>query len=150
VGGGGVNLADLRVALADRISTIPNTQGIAYPADQIAAGNNTWITIAPAQDYIDFHEAFAGGLAYVRYTLTVWVPMVDARSAFNRVDALLSSGTGEAKSLIDALMNEDRTYGGLSFDVVVDTASNIRAEMGQGEARYLCADVDLRVLVGRI
>lgn len=144
-----MNLADLRVALADRISTIPNVQGIAYPPDAIAAGNNSWVSVAPSQDYIDFHTAFAKGLAIVRFVLTVWVPMNDPRSAFNRVDALLSSGTGEAKSLIDALMDEDRTYGGLCSDVVVDQASNVRAELGQSEARYLCADVDLRVYVGR-
>jgi hypothetical protein len=145
-----MNISDIRVGLADLLNTIPDVQALAFPPDQIPAGNNTVIVVAPAAEYIDYHEAFAGGLAIVRFTLTPYIQMVDPRSAFNRLDALISSGTGEPKSIIDFLMAKPRTLDGACFDMVVDSVSNVSADISTDAARYLTATIELRVYAGRM
>ena len=143
-------LADIREAIADRLSTVEGVRAIAYPPDQIPTGTGVVVIVQPDATYIDYHEAFARGLAIVNFTLTPWVQMTSDRAAFARLDALLSSSSVDAhQSLIDALMTTDRTLGGVCADLIVDTASNVRAELIADGARYLCCDLSMRVMVGR-
>lgn len=143
-------LSGIREALADRVSDVPGCRGIPYPPDSIPTGNAVAVTVTPDSTYVDYHRAFVGGLAYVNLTVTVWVPAADMRSAMNRLDVLLSSGSeADAGSLIDTLMSVDRSLGGLIDDLVVDNATNVRAEMLADGVRYLCADLSLRIMVRR-
>lgn len=143
-------LSDVREALATRISSVPGVRGFAIVPDSIPTGAAVAVTVTPDSTYVDYHRAFSGGLASLNVTLTAWVPAADMRSAMGRLDALLSSGSeAEAGSLVDALMGSDRTLGGVCHDLIVDTASNVRAEMLADGIRYLCADLSLRIMVGR-
>lgn len=143
-------LADIREAIAERVATVPGVRAIPYPPDSIPTGTGVVVIVQPDGTYVDYHQAFARGLAVVNVTLTPWVQFTDARSAFGRMDALLSSSSSNAdQSLIDALMTVDRTLGGVCSDVIVDNASNLRAETVADGARYLCADISMRVMVGR-
>lgn len=143
-------LADIREAIAERLATVPGVRAIAYPPDQIPTGTGTVVVVQQDGTYVDYHQAFAKGLAIVNVTLTPWVQMTSERAAFGRLDALLSSSSSNAEqSLIDALMTTDRTLGGVCADIIVDTASNVRAESIADGTRYLCADLSMRVMVGR-
>lgn len=143
-------LSGIREALADRISDVSGCRGIPYPPDSIPTGNAVAVTVQPDSTYVDYHRAFVGGLAYVNITITPFVPAADMRSAMSRLDVLLSSGSeADNGSLIDGLMGSDRSLGGLIDDLVVDNATNVRAEMLADGARYLCADLSLRIMVRR-
>lgn len=143
-------LADIREAIAERLATVPGVRAIAYPPDQIPTGTGVVVIVQQDGTYVDYHESFARGLAIVNVTLTPWVQMTSERAAFGRLDALLSSSSSNAEqSLIDALMGTDRTLGGVCADIIVDTASNVRAESIADGTRYLCADLSMRVMVGR-
>lgn len=144
-----MNLAAIREAVAQRLADVPGVRPLSHPADSIPTGAGTVVTVEPDSTYVDFQQAFAKGLATVRLTLTIWVQAADLRAAFGRLDALLSSGPSESQSLIDALMDRDRSLGGVIHDLVVDQASSVRSESLADGARYLCADLSLRVLVGR-
>lgn len=145
-----MNLADIREGIAARLAEVPGVRSVAHPPDSIPTGAATVVTVEPDSTYVDYAQAFAKGLASVRLTATLWIQAADLRAAFGRLDALLSSGSGEGQSLVDALMDRDRTFGGVCHDIVVDQASSIRTESLADGARYLCADLSIRVLVGRL
>lgn len=144
-----MRLADIREAVAERVATVTGVRAVAHAPDQIPAGAASVVIVTPGSPYIDYHEAFAGGLAVVNLTLSPWVQLGEPRAAMARLDDLLSSGAGASSSLIDALMGSDRTLGGVCADLVVDDASNVRGEQSVDGARYLICDLSLRVLVRR-
>ena len=144
-----MKLADIREAVAERLGSVPGVRPIAYPADSIPTGAATVVTVEPESTWVDYHQAFAKGLAVVRLQLTAWVQASDMRAAMGRLDALASSGTGCDQSLADALMDRDRTLGGVCHDVIVDSVSAPRAETLADGARYLCSDWSVRIYAGR-
>lgn len=144
-----MRLADIRDAVAGRVATVAGVRAVAFAPDQIPAGALSVVIVTPGSPYVEFHEAFAGGLAMVHLTLSPWVQAVDPRAAMGRLDEMLSSGVGSPGSIVDALMGTDRTLGGVCADLVVDDASNVRGEQGPDGARYLSCDLSVRVLVGR-
>ena len=144
-----MNLPDIVEAIKVRLEDVDGVRPFAYPPDSISPGQGDVVIIAPAPQLIEYHEAFNGGLADFKLTLEVWVQMTSERSAFGRIYSLLSSGTGEPRSIIDVLMSGDRTYGGVCSHVVVEDASNVRAENTAEGARYLTAEIGCHVLVGR-
>lgn len=144
-----MDLRAIREALAERLAEVASVRAFPFPPDQTPTGSATVVVIAPAEQHVDYQAAFAKGLAIVRYVISPYIPLVDPKSAFAELDALLSSGTGEARSLIDALMDRDRTYAGVTGDIVLDDVTNVQAISTSEGARYLTADLTIRVLVGR-
>ncbi len=144
-----MDLRAIREAVAERLSTVPGVRPAAFPPDSISSGGATLVVLAPAETYVNYQEAFAKGLAVVRLVVSPYIPMADPRSAFNELDALLSSGTGESRSLIDALMDTDRSLGAVVGDVVLESVENVQALTVAEGARYLTADLQFRILVGR-
>ena len=144
-----MNLPDIVEAIKVRLEDVDGVRPYAYQLDTIPAGQGDVVMVTPAPTLIDYQQALKGGLAYVNLTLLVFIQMTDPRSAYLRLYELASSGTGESRSLIDALMIGDRTFGGVQGDVVVDDLSNVRGEQFDG-GRYLTAEIGVRVLVGRL
>lgn len=145
-----MNLGNIRENLMVWLADVPGARPFAYRPDSVPAGAGDVVIVREGEPYVDYHEAFAGGLAIVNLVFEVWLQFTNNRSATARLDELMSSGAGEARSLIDSLMygHEDRTLGGECADFVVDGVSNIRVELA-AEARYLVADFDLRVFARR-
>lgn len=145
-----MNLAEIRQAVADSVADVAGVRPYAYVPDFKAAGQADVVVVdADDSGYIDsYQEAFRNGLAMVKLRLTVYVQASSDRTASIRMDELLSSGTGESRSLIDAVM-ADVTLGGLSGGVCVDRADAPRFET-VGEARMLVCDVYMRVPAGRL
>lgn len=144
-----MNLADIRAAISARLDGVSGVRSFAYPPDSIPAGIATVAVVKPAGTYCDYQEAFAGGLAMVHLTVELWVAAADVRSAMDRLDAVCSSGSLESQSIIDSLMGSDRTLGGVCSDLVVDDVSGVRVEIASDGARYVLAELGVRVLVGR-
>lgn len=145
-----MNLSEIKAAIADRLKDIDGLRPFAYPIEEPPAGAGDVVAVRDSEPYIDYQQSFKGGLAFVFLTLRLYVQASDLRSAYLRRDALASSGTGEARSIIDALMLTDRTFGGLCSDVVVLDADNVELDSATGGVRYLTTDIGLRVLVGRL
>lgn len=144
-----MDLQAVREAVDTRLATITTTRTFPFPPDQVPAGNATVIVITPADVYVSYQEAFAKGLAVIRLVISPWIPYADPRSAFNRLDELLSSGTGETRSIIDKLMDTDRTLSGAIGDVVLESVTGVRVVQSPDNVRYLTADLNVRILTGR-
>lgn len=144
-----MNLPEIMEAIAERLKDIDGVRPYAYPLDTIPAGQGDVVMVTPSANLVSYFEAMRGGLAYIDLTLILYVQMTSERAAFGRLNELASSGTGEARSIIDALMLTDRTLGGVCGDIVLQDLTNVRAEQFDG-GRYLAAEFNLRVFTGRL
>ena len=144
-----MNLPEIMEAIAERLKDVDGVRPFPFQLDSIPAGQGDVVMVAPAPTLIDYQQAMSRGLAFVDLSLVVFIQMTEPRAAFGRLNELASSGTGEARSIIDALMESDRTFGGVCADIVLQDLSNVRAEQGDG-ARYLTAEFGVRVYVGRL
>lgn len=144
-----MNVPEIMEAIAERLKDVDGVRPFPYQLDNVPAGQGDVVMVTPSPTLIDYQQAMRGGLAYVNLSLLLFVQMTSERAAFGRLNDLASSGTGEARSIIDVLMEGDRTFGGVCGDIVVDDLTNVRAEVVDG-ARYLTAEFGLRVLVGRL
>lgn len=142
-----MNLSELATAIAELIKDSVSTVRVEnHQPDQLAVGVADAVYLSLSS--VDYQEAFNNGLAMVEYTATVVVPAQDMRSAHIRMMDLLSSGAGENRSIIDAVMDA-RTLGGLTGGLCVDRMSDLRVE-NDGEARRLVCDLTMRVPAGRL
>ena len=147
-----MNLEAIVVAVAARIDTIPGVRAFEFPPDAPPTGNAVAVVVAPGPEFVDFHEAFVKGLALVNLVVTPYIQYVSQRSAWQQLWRLCSSGLTETGSIIDALMDTDRTLGGVCSDLVVDDVSNIQAVTAGANiegVRYLSGDIGLRIYVPR-
>ena len=149
-----VNLQAIREGLKDVISAVPGVRAYDHDPSQIVSSPDAIaVTIKPAAQHVDYHQAFARGLAIVYYTLHPFVAAADRRSAQNQLDALLSSGTDETRSLIDALMTAPRNLAGACADLVVNDVSNVTmasaAPTDPASPLFLTCDIAVRIYVGR-
>lgn len=145
-----MNLPDVMEAIAERLRDIDGVRPYAYPLDSIPAGQGDVVMVTPAATLVNYFQAMKGGLAFVDLALVLHVQMSSDRAAFQRLNDLASSGTGETRSIIDALMLGDRTFGGVCGDIVLQDLSNVRSEIVADGARYLTAEFNVRVYVGRL
>jgi hypothetical protein len=141
-----VNITELRRAVARQLSDVPGLRVYAYQIDQIPAGEADVAVVDIADDAIDYHQAYRGGLAFVHLIVELSVQMSSERAASERMDALLSAGSGEVRSVIDALY-ADRTLGGLTGGFVV--TSTTRPYSSDEPQRRLNSSLTLRIPVGR-
>jgi hypothetical protein len=90
---------------------------------------------------IDYWQAFQGGDATTRFTITAVVGRVSDRAAQrNLYEMMAYSGTRSVRAAVEA----DRSLGGRVQTCIVESASNIRAA-NQGEAEYLAVDFSVRI-----
>lgn len=90
-----------------------------------------------------YHEAMQAGLTVVEFALVLLVSSVVTDDAQQSLDAYLSSGTGQASSLIDLLQGS--TLGGAAKQVHVVGFSNYGAvDMGD-ERRWFGAVLNIEV-----
>lgn len=78
------------------------------------------IEIYPGDPYVDYFPAEA---TYCEATINLAVRIAlaagNSETLFRRMTRLLSSGDGHGSSIADAVMNVDRTLGGLAIDMQV-------------------------------
>lgn len=93
------------------------------------------LVVAPDDPFVTYQDAMAGGLATLHFDLVLLVQRGDDRAAQNALDALLSSGTGETKSIIDTLM-ANRTLGIEGVSLVVQQVTDYGAKVEIAESTY--------------
>lgn len=148
-----LDLTAIRQALCDLVNTVDGCRGYpfvpALAASSTAASVAVWVAPS-AGEYVGYFATFdgpGGALADVQMRLVPLVPLTDAQSAQRRLDQLLSSGTGQDRSLVDAL-TADATLGGVVEACWPTVASNIRRYDVDG-VPALAADLELQVKVRR-
>lgn len=144
-----MNLTAIRTALAALVNTVPAVRAYAEAPDQVAtsSGGSTAVCVLPGDPYIeDYHETMGRGLATARFRLAVICQRADLEAAQRRVDELLSSGTGETRSLIDVLQSNTATVDWHHVHVTSATGVGLREWAG---VEYFGADLEVVVRAGR-
>jgi len=117
-----LNLGEIRTALADQIRNHVERGVNVYDGYTPSSPTPPAVLIGPDPDvYITYHETFsATGLAHVHLRLTVAVPPGPDVDGQKTLDEFLSAGTGEANSVLDAILT-DKTLGGTVGSCVVQS-----------------------------
>lgn len=119
----GLTLKGIREALAEQIADGLARQVNCYPYE-VDDPALPYVIVKPSSGtYVGYFASFGpSGVADVMFDLEVAVVAADAISMGIAMDDLLSSGTGNNSSLVDAI-HEDRTLGGLVADCVALSAT---------------------------
>lgn len=144
-----MNLKALRTALVATLHDVNGLRAYPYEIDQIPAGEATVAIVTIGEQGIDYQQAFRGGLAIVDINIELHVQASSERAATERMDDLLSSGSNENRSVIDAL-HRNRTLDGLVGGMVVLSASRPVMETENSNQRRLVSELSLRIPVGRL
>ena len=158
-----MNLGEIRAAIADLLNTIPGVRAYPYRRDNYATATgdgNTAIMVVPGDPYVDYYGenatmtgAALGGQSDVRLMLQVRVPRVSEEAAQIRLDELISTGTGEARSIYDTLRpndHEPQTLAGLIEGLGVISARVGIVEDTADGLSYVGADIDLQMTARRV
>jgi len=146
-----MNLSDIRAGLKVVLDGVDGVRGYDYMPGQIvtsSSGLTAVVVSLPANgNYISYLEASSGGQVQIRFDLRVFVQMVDLGSAQRRMDGLFSAGTGQDRSLFDAV-RADNTLGGTAMDCapLEATVSELATLNG---VDYLAASLECLVLAQR-
>ncbi len=144
-----MNVTALRLAVAQALAEVPGLRAYAYEIDAIPAGEADVAVVSIGGPGIDYQQAFKGGMAVLHLDVELYVQGSSDRAASERMDALLSSGAGETRSVIDAI-HRNRTLGGLCGGLVVDSATKPEpAGDGTNNVRRFVSTLTVRVPVGR-
>ena len=139
-----MDIKAIRDGLKDRLDTIDGLRVHDTLPDVI---NPPAAVIFPDEPFIAPNEAFGKGLAEARFRVLLYVQRVSARGAQDALDEYLSGGTGETRSLLDAL-EEDRTLDGVvSSLVVTGIGAYGSTTFGEGDNAVLYGSAELRVSV---
>ena len=88
------------------------------------------VVVTTTDPFVTYHVANANGLALVNFELTVLVPLQDERRAQDAMDALISSGPGSDRSVIDALATDSTLDGSAETCLVVSASSYGTSDLG--------------------
>ncbi len=118
-----VDIGAIREALVGQVALGIDRQVNRY-AYQPNAPQLPAVICVPGDEYVAYHESFAPNAAVsIQFDLLLLAapgPDVDGQIL---LDQLLSAGTGQGNSVIDAI-EADRTLGGTVHDAIVRTASS--------------------------
>jgi hypothetical protein len=154
-----VNVLDICVALKDLLNTVPGVRAYETRVDNYATSTGDGLTavmVVPGNPLVGYYEnatmtgSTRGGICTLRLMLQVRVPRVSEVAAQKRIYELVSTGTGEARSIYDAIRPSDlqQTLGGLVDDIGVVTATVGVVEEQDG-LTYVGADIALEILARR-
>jgi len=145
-----LELAAIRTALVDKIrATVARDVNVyPYPLQNPNLPSVT-VTAGGSGGYIDYQvTSGTSPVCDVYFTVTVVATAADEVSPQIVVDDLLSAGTGQGSSLIDALI-ADRTLGAVVQNLHIGTASTPRTQVDDSGAFTVSASVDVRILTRR-
>lgn len=141
-----MNVATIRDGLKARVAlvtslrhtydTVPNGE-VVVPA----------AVVVPDDDFVSYAETIGAGIVTLRFRVTLLASMGSDRTAQDRLDAYLSTGTGVTSSVVDALIG-DRTLGGAASTTVVTRAGDYGITEVAGN-RYWKVDLFVSVTARR-
>lgn len=146
-----MNIGAVRQTVAETLANVSGLRPYAYAPDSIPAGDADVAMVEIDDGGVDYQQAFRGGTAFLYLSVELSVPMSSERAATERMDGLLSSGSGNSRSVIDVLQ-ANRTLGGLTGGFVVTTASKpyVVGDAAGGNSRRLNATLHLTIPIGRL
>ena len=113
-----VNLEAIHVALAAKVKAYIDDDWNVHPHPQ-PGGKQPRIELVPGEGYLSpWESGTASGLAALSLDLRATFDGGGYESEFKRATRCLSIGTNNGTSLIDAVMDEPRTLGGLVADMI--------------------------------
>lgn len=130
-----MSISQIRAGLGDNLATISGLR----VAETIPDNPSPPIAIISLANVV-YDGAFHGGLVQYNFVVSVIVGRVSERTAQNRLDTLISTGTGSLKKAVES----DKTLGGSAYDVRVSELSNVGA-VQLNDATYLAADFTIQV-----
>lgn len=102
--------------------------------------------VLPDDPFIEYHSTFGNGVATMHFKVTLLVSRKSARAGQDTLDDLLSSGTGETKSVMDAI--EASALGNTVDDAIVEEAVDYGVTEVAGDS-YFKADLKVTALARR-
>lgn len=130
-----MSIAAIRAGLGDNLATISGLR----VAETIPDNPSPPIAVISLSNVV-YDNAFHRGLVQYNFIVSVIVGRVSERTAQNRLDSLISTGSGSFKVAVES----DKTLGGSAYDVRVSELSNIGA-VSLNDATYLAADFNIQV-----
>lgn len=139
------DLGAQRTGIKTRLTTVTGLHVYRTVPDDIIAPA---AIVAPAETFIDYHAAFAKGLAVANWRVIVATGRTMSAEGQDLLDRYLSSGTGQTVSLIDALEG-DKTLGGVVDDIHVSVSNSYGEVRWNETASYFGAELAVAVRVDR-
>lgn len=139
------DLGAQRTGIKTRLATVTGLHVYRTVPDDIIAPA---AIVAPAETFIDYHAAFAKGLAVANWRVIVATGRTMSAEGQDLLDRYLSSGTGQTVSLIDALEG-DKTLGGVVDDIHVSVSNSYGEVRWNETASYFGAELAVAVRVDR-
>lgn len=102
----------------------------------------------PAETFIDYHRAMAKGLTETNWRVLVATSRTVEAAGQDLLDDYLSAGTGQTRSLIDAL-EADKTLAGTVDDLHVSIGRSYGQMQWNETTSYYGAELLVAVLVDR-
>lgn len=123
-----MNLAAIRDGVRARLEMVPGLRAHDTIPDSISIATQgkakAVAVVLPIEgEFIIYHSTMGPGLCEIRVKVTLLASRASSGHGQEALDALLSSGTGQAVSVLDAVEGE-RTLGGTVDDCIVETAGD--------------------------
>lgn len=139
----------IRKGLDDVLASIPDLRHSAYQPDTV---NPPHAWVHTGEPFLSYDEAFAKGQVKASFEIRVALSTAGGwKQAQALLDTFLSSGTGQASSVIDAVAatrTVDGALGGVCDDARVWASSGVQ-EIEAGALSYLGATLYVTVLCPR-
>lgn len=137
----------IRDGLKTALETVTGLRAYDTFNDDITVTTVGGAVVVPDDPFIDYLQAMQGGLAVLNFRVVLLASRATERTGQDTIDALLSAGTGETKSVVDAL-RANKTLGGKAHDTVPHTARDY-GTTEIGDVSYTKADLLVRVQAAR-
>lgn len=140
-----MDVAAVRDGLKVRLATVDGLRAYDTIPDSIAVPA---AVVVPDEPFIDYLVAMQGGSVQLNFRVTLLTSRSSSRSGQDLLDDLLSAGTGETRSVFDAI-RADKTLGGVVADTIPFEAGDYGMTDIEGQ-QYMKADIRVRVHAGRL
>lgn len=143
-----LDLADIRAGLAARLATVSGLNTYKHVPGDLTNLPAAVIYGPDGPEAIDYDLAFGGGLTEVRWRFGVFTSKTLEAAGQALLDEYLSAGTGQTKSVVDAIYG-DRTLGGTVDHARVELAGSFGLQRWNETTAYYGAELVLVCRVSR-
>ncbi len=141
-----LDIGAIRSGLATRLATVSGLKVYRVAAGELSPP--AAVVLPSGDDFLDYHRAMAKGLTRTSWRIVVATSKTLEASGQDLLDDYLSAGTGQSKSLIDAIEG-DKTLGGAVDDTHVSVARAYGPVQWNETLAYFGAELRVECFVGR-
>ncbi|MGE0126443.1 MAG: hypothetical protein AB7U25_26230 [Vicinamibacterales bacterium] len=147
-----MNVREILERVVEALDTVDGLDAHPHRMSTVVAGGNDVAAVRLGPAGIEYQAALRGGLAELEVVVELNVQASDDAAAYLRMADLLSGGTGEERSVIDALEAAylaDQPSGPLAGAAVLTASEPRFEEATAGTPRLLVSDITLYVPISR-